>query len=878
MNIDRCTERYRAAIRSAEAIAARYEQQGVDVEHLLSALIEQADGVSGPLLGAAGANVTALREALAQELQHLSQVGGAPPVSGNRTFITKRLSRVLKQAEDEAAALKDEYVNVEHLLLALVEDRIGGRLPREHGVTRQRLMLALKRIRGRQPVAVVTPAAISDALAHYGRDLTALAAQDKLDPVIGRDEEIRRVIQVLSRRTKNNPLIIGEPGVGKTAIVEGLAQRIVRQDVFEGWQSRRLVALDMGALLAGAKFRGEFEERLKAVLEEVLASAGEVILFIDELHTVVGAGAAEGAMDASNLLKPLLARGALHCMGATTLDEYQKYIARDAGLARRFQPVVIDQPSVEATISILRGVRQRYEVHHGVRIRDGALVTAAVLSQRYITDRCFPDKAIDLVDESASKLRTQIDSLPAELDEVSRRVMQLEIEREGLRRETDPASRARLSMLDREVAELNEQADALRARWEEEKNALVKQRQLRREIDAARHEIEQAERRYDLSRAAELRYGKLEKFEKALAEEDERLAAAGGAARLIREEVVPEDIAEVVGRWTGIPVSRLMEAEAHKLLHLEEFLHRRIVGQHEAVSAVADSIIRARSGLKDPDRPIGSFLFLGPTGVGKTEVARALAEFLFDREAALVRIDMSEYMEKVAVARLIGPPPGYVGYEEGGQLTEAVRRRPYSVVLFDELEKAHADVFNLLQQILDDGWLTDSHGRGVNFRNAVVIMTSNVGNGSPPGTPGAGDSAGTRADAFEALRRQFRPEFLNRIDDVVVFHALTPAQLTQIVGIQLERLRARLAERQIVLELSDAALEHLAQAGYDPIYGARPMKRLLQRDLESALARKVLDGSVTSQSRVCVDVDGGELLFRSEPLDAAATVSSTTIP
>jgi ATP-dependent Clp protease ATP-binding subunit ClpB len=880
MNIDRCTERCRAAIRSAEAIATRFEQQGVDVEHLLSALIDQPEGVSAPLLEAAGANVAALRTALAHELQHLAQVSGAP-AGTDRVFVTKRLSRVLKQAEDEAAALKDAYVNVEHLLLALVEDRIGGRLPREQGVTRQRLMLALQRIRGRAPVAVAAPVARSDALARYGRDLTALAAQDKLDPVIGRDEEIRRVIQVLSRRTKNNPLLIGEPGVGKTAIVEGLAQRIVRQDVFEGWQTRRLVALDMGALIAGAKFRGEFEERLKAVLEEVQASAGNVILFIDELHMVVGAGAAEGAMDASNLLKPLLARGELHCVGATTLDEYRKYIARDAGLARRFQPVVVDQPTVEATISILRGVRHRYEVHHGVRIRDAALVTAAVLSQRYITDRAFPDKAIDLIDESASKLRTQIDSLPAELDEVSRRLMQLEIEREGLRKETDAASRRRLQGLERDVAELGEQADALRARWEHEKGAVAAQRQTRRQIDATRHEIEQAERRHELSRAVELRYGKLEQFEKALAETDEKLASQSGATRLIREEVASEDIAEVVGRWTGIPVRRLLEAEVHKLLHLEEHLHRRVVGQDEAVKAVADSIIRARSGLKDPARPIGSFLFLGPTGVGKTELARALAEFLFDREEAIVRLDMSEYMDKPAIARLIGAPPGYVGYEEGGQLTEAVRRRPYAVVLFDELEKAHADVFNLLHQILDDGFLTDGHGRGVDFKNAVVIMTSNVGNEAVlAGADGADAAhhAALRADALQALRRRFRPEFLNRVDDIVVFHGLSSAQLRRIVDIQLERFRGRLAERQIVLELSDAALDHLARAGYDPAYGARPLKRLLQRDLETALARQVLEGAVTPHSRVRVDVAGGELCFHCDPLDLEALPETVGTP
>jgi len=678
---------------------------------------------------------------------------------------------------------------------------------------------------------------------------------------------------VLSRRTKNNPVLIGEPGVGKTAIVEGLAQRIVRQDVPEGLKDRRLVALDMGALIAGAKFRGEFEERLKAVLKEVQDSAGEVILFIDELHTVVGAGAAEGAMDAGNLLKPMLARGELHCIGATTLDEYRKHVEKDAALERRFQPVFVDQPSVEDTISILRGLRERYEVHHGVRIKDSAIVSAAVLSQRYITDRFLPDKAIDLIDEAAAKLRTEIDSMPAELDEASRRVMQLEIEREALKKETDSASRGRLEKLEKELAEVQEQANALRARWQHEKDAIGTLRGLREEIDATKQEIERAERQYDLNRAAELKYGKLIELEKSLAAREAQLTTGDGSGRLMKEEVDEQDIAEVVARWTGIPVSRLMEGEVQKLLHLEDELHRRVIGQDEAVNAVADAVIRARSGLKDPNRPIGSFIFLGPTGVGKTEVGRALAECLFDDENAMVRVDMSEYMEKHTVARLIGAPPGYVGYEEGGQLTEAVRRRPYCVILFDEIEKAHHDVFNVLLQILDDGRLTDGQGRTVDFKNTVIIMTSNVGSTVILGYRGGTDPdahARMREEVLEALRQHFRPEFLNRVDETVVFHALSRENLKSIVQIQLGRLRARLAERKIDLVLSDAALDHFATVGYDPVYGARPLKRLLQRELETVLGRQLLAGTIREQTRVVVDVEKGALTFRSEPLAEAA--------
>ncbi|SLM48847.1 protein disaggregation chaperone [Nitrospira japonica] len=858
MDMNRATVKLQEALQSASAQAMKRNHQGMEVEHLLLALLEQDGGIVPTLCEQAGVSVQAVKQAAEQALSKMPQVQGASGGPG-QLHITPRLNQVLTKAEDEQRTLKDDYLSVEHVLLAMMQE--GGVL-RKLGLSRDRLLGALQQVRGNQRVTSQDPEGTYQSLEKYGRDLTKLATQGKLDPVIGRDEEIRRVIQILSRRTKNNPVLIGEPGVGKTAIVEGLAIRIVKGDVPEGLKHKRVVSLDMGALVAGAKFRGEFEERIKAVLKEIQASQGQILLFIDELHTVVGAGAAEGAMDAANLLKPMLARGELHLIGATTLTEYRKHIEKDAALERRFQTVLVDQPTVEDTISILRGLKERYEVHHGVRIKDAALVAAAKLSHRYIADRFLPDKAIDLVDEAAARLRTEIDSLPAELDEVSRKVLQLEIEREALRREKDQASQARLATLEQELQEKQRDFQALKTRWDSEKTSVSRLRKTREAIEEIKLAIEKAERAYDLNRVAELRYGELPRLERELAIEQQQLGKKQGESRLLKEEVDEDDIAAIVSRWTGIPVSRLMEGELEKLMKLEELLHQRVVGQDEAVQAVADAVLRARSGIKDPNRPIGSFLFLGPTGVGKTELARALAATLFDDEANLIRIDMSEYMEKHTVARLIGAPPGYVGYEEGGQLTEAVRRHPFSVILFDEIEKAHHDVFNVLLQVLDDGRLTDSQGRTVDFKNTVLIMTSNIGS---PQILEAQRKRSTYEEVRDVvmgeLRRHFRPEFLNRIDETVVFHALETDQLTRIVDIQLERLRLRLAERRITLTITPEALGQLGKRGYDPVYGARPLKRLIQQEIETPIARQLVKGELRDGDTAAVDLKGDRIVI-----------------
>jgi ATP-dependent Clp protease ATP-binding subunit ClpB len=855
MNPNKYTEKVQEALGEAQNLALRRGHQQVDVEHLLLALLEQENGLATALLSKLGASPKAIQGRLEIELDKTPKVSGG----GDQVYVSGRLNRLMATAEDEAKKLKDDFVSVEHLLLAMFNDSgPTGKIFKEAGLTHDAMLNSLKDVRGSQRVTSQNPEGTYQALERFGRDLTDLAAKGKVDPVIGRDDEIRRVIQVLSRRTKNNPVLIGEPGVGKTAIVEGLAQRIIRGDVPEGLKKKRVVALDMGALIAGAKYRGEFEERLKAVLKEVQESAGDIILFIDEMHTVVGAGKAEGAMDAGNLLKPMLARGELHCIGATTLDEYRKHVEKDAALERRFQPVFVDQPSVEDTISILRGLKEKYEVHHGVRIQDAALVAAAMLSNRYISDRFLPDKAIDLVDEAAAKLRTEIDSQPTELDEANRRLMQLEIERQALKKEKDAASKERLAKLEKELAEVKERTSALQARWQTEKSAVQSLRTIREKIEETKQQIEVVTRQGDYNKASELKYGVLPGLEKQLKDAESKLASAEQGDRLIKEEVDEEDIGEVVSRWTGIPISKLLAGEAQKLLNLEDELHRRVIGQDDAVRAVAEAVLRARSGLKDPHRPIGSFLFLGPTGVGKTELARALAEALFDDERALIRIDMSEYQERHNVSRLLGAPPGYIGYEEGGQLTEAVRRRPYAVILLDEIEKAHQDVFNVLLQILDDGRLTDGQGRVVDFKNTLLIMTSNIGSRrilEYSGKPSGAAFEQMEAAVMDEVHQHFRPEFLNRIDETVVFHALTEKDLEKIIDIQLQRLLKRLEERHITLRLSDAAKKHLLNIGYDPSFGARPLKRAIQRELETNLSRNLLAGKIRDGQTVAVDYD-----------------------
>ena len=858
MDMNKLTRKSQEAIAQSQAIASEYNHQQVDSIHVLAAMLKDTEGLIVQLLKKMNVDVPAFTRAVADELAKLPRVTGSGTEQG-KIYITQRLERVMSHAAERAQTLKDEYISVEHIFLAMIEED-KNKLFARFGITEERFLQTLNEVRGSQRVQSADPEATYEALEKYGRDLVQAAKNGKLDPVIGRDEEIRRVVRILSRKTKNNPVLIGDPGVGKTAIVEGLAQRIVRGDVPEGLKDRTVFALDMGSLVAGAKYRGEFEERLKAVLNEIKNSDGRIILFIDELHTIVGAGAAEGAVDAGNMLKPMLARGELHCIGATTVDEYRKYIEKDAALARRFQPVDVEQPTVEDTISILRGIREKLQVHHGVVIRDNALVAAAVLSNRYITNRFLPDKAIDLVDEACAMIRTEIDSQPAELDAVSRKVMQLEIEETALKREDDEASKERLKALQKELAEARSQADALRAQYETEKKAISGIRDLRRQIEDVKAEIERAERAYDLNKAAELRYGKLRELEEALASRDD-----GGNSeekKLLREEVTDDEIAGIVSKWTGIPVTRLLEGEREKLLKLDEILHKRVVGQDEAVQLVADAVLRARSGIKDPGKPIGSFIFLGPTGVGKTELAKTLAEALFDSEDNMIRIDMSEYMEKHSVSRLVGAPPGYIGYDEGGQLTEAVRRRPYSVILFDEIEKAHPDVFNILLQVLDDGRITDSHGRVVDFKNTVIIMTSNIGSQSLlEGNVGGIISVSAREEVMQALREHFRPEFLNRVDDIVFFKPLSIDEVKAIVRILLGRLSARLEDRQIVLNFSDEAVGFIAEAGYDPVYGARPLKRYITQNVETRLARAMIAGGVHEKSTVNVDVKAGNLVF-----------------
>ncbi len=864
MDLNKLTQKSQEAIQAAQTKALRFGHQEVDGEHLLLTLLEQPDGLAPRLLARMDVSVEPMQRDLERSLESRPSVSG-PGAEAGKIYISQRLQQLLVRAQDEARRLKDEYVSVEHLVLAFLaeggETRAGGLLA-DHGVTHDAFLEALTAVRGSQRVTSATPESAYEALDKYGVDLVAQARAGKLDPVIGRDSEIRRAVRILSRKTKNNPVLIGEPGVGKTAIVEGLAQRIVRGDVPEWLRDRSIFSLDMGSLLAGAKYRGEFEERLKAVLNEIKESEGRVLLFIDELHNIVGAGRTEGSTDAGNLLKPMLARGELHCIGATTLDEYRKHVEKDAALERRFQPVMVDPSTVEDTISILRGLKERYEVHHGVRIQDNAIVAAAVLSNRYITDRFLPDKAIDLIDEASAMVRTEIDSMPADLDEVTRRVMQLEIEEAALKKEKDRASKERLETLRKELADLKAEADAMRAQWEEEKQAIDRVRVLREQMEEVRRQIELAERDYDLNRAAELQHGKLPQLQSELQEAERRAREqADEGTQLLREEVTEDEVAEIVSRWTGIPVTRLVEGEREKLLRLDQILHRRVVGQDEAVQLVADAVIRARSGIKDPRRPIGSFIFLGPTGVGKTELAKTLAEALFDTEENMTRIDMSEYMERHAVSRLIGAPPGYVGYEEGGQLTESVRRKPYSVILFDEIEKAHQDVFNVLLQILDDGRVTDAQGHTVDFKNTVIIMTSNIG--SPhllEGVTESGEISGAARDAvMREMRAHFRPEFLNRVDDVVLFKPLTLEEIRQIVGLQTEDLARRLADRDIRLELTDEAQDLVARQGFDPVFGARPLKRYLQHELESKIGRAIIAGDVVDGSTLRIGVEGDGL-------------------
>jgi ATP-dependent Clp protease ATP-binding subunit ClpB len=861
MDPNRLTTKSAEALQDAQSKAVRLGHTEVDGEHLLDALLDQPDGLVPRLLAQAGADADKLRADLESELARRPKVSG-PGTPPGQVAVTQRLARLLDAADQEAARLKDEYVSVEHLLMALADEGAGsgaGRLLRDSGLTKDTFLRALTTVRGNQRVTSATPESSYEALEKYGRDLVAEAIAGRLDPVIGRDAEIRRVIQILSRKTKNNPVLTGDPGVGKTAVVEGLAQRISRGDVPESLRDRIIFSLDLGALLAGAKYRGEFEERLKAVLNEVKASDGRILLFVDEVHTVVGAGAAEGAMDAGNMLKPMLARGELHMIGATTVDEYRKHIEKDAALERRFQPVFIDEPSVEDAISIMRGLRERLEVFHGVTISDASLVAAVVQSHRYISDRFLPDKAIDLVDEACAMLRTEIDSMPAELDELTRRVMRMEIEEAGLAKEDDPASKARVADLRKELADQRAQADAMRAQWESERHALRRVQGLRADLERLRQEAEQAERDYDLNLAAELRLGKIPDLERRLAAEEEMLASKG--EHLLREVVTEEEIAQIVSRWTGIPVSRLQEGEREKVLRLDDILHERVIGQDEAVDAVADAIIRARSGIRDPRQPIGSFLFLGPTGVGKTELAKSLAVALFDTEDNMVRIDMSEYQERHTVSRLVGAPPGYVGYEEGGQLTEAVRRKPYSVVLFDEIEKAHADVFNALLQILDDGRLTDAQGRTVDFRNTIIIMTSNIGSEYlTEGVTSEGEiKPAARDQVMAALRSHFRPEFLNRIDEIVLFKPLTLPEVEQIVDLMTDGLRHRLADRSMTLELTEDAKRLIAHRGFDPVYGARPLRRFIARDVETRIGRAMLAGDARDGAEIRVEAANGDI-------------------